>query len=199
MRVDITQRKKYESGIEKENRLLTDSNIKLEELSQIDALTGLGNRRCFDDAMASFTSAENQTDAILTLILCDIDYFKNYNDLYGHQMGDVCLQKIAKSIELSFTREGDVVTRYGGEEFAIILSNVKKETAILLAERMRANIEVLKLEHGDSSVADVVTVSVGLVTQKLDKHTTITNIFEKADNALYRSKNKGRNRVECFN
>ena len=199
VRVDITQRKKYESGIEKENRLLTDSNIKLEELSQIDALTGLGNRRCFDDAMASFTSAENQTDAILTLILCDIDYFKNYNDLYGHQMGDVCLQKIAKSIELSFTREGDVVTRYGGEEFAIILSNVKKETAIMLAERMRANIEVLKLEHGDSSVADVVTVSVGLVTQKLDKHTTITNIFEKADNALYRSKNKGRNRVECFN
>ncbi len=198
VRVDITHRKKYEHGIENANQLLTDTNIQLEELSQIDALTGIGNRRCFDDALASYISTMNQTDAELTLIICDIDYFKQYNDLYGHHGGDVCLQKIAKSIGLGFTREGDVVARYGGEEFAIILPNVKKETAILLAEQMRANVEALNMEHGASLAADVVTISVGLVTQRVGKHTTITNIIEKADNALYCSKNKGRNRVECF-
>ena len=196
VRVDISERKKYELGIEKVNQTLTDANIQLEELSRIDSLTGIANRRHFDETLHNYISTMSRTDVPLTLMLCDIDHFKNYNDLYGHQAGDVCLQNVAKSIGQNFTRGGDVVARYGGEEFAVILPNVGKETAMMLAERMRANVEALKLEHGDSSVADVVTISVGVVTGQLDKNTMIAEFIENADVALYRAKEIGRNRVE---
>ena len=196
VRVDITQRKKYELGIEKVNRQLTDANMHLEELSRVDALTGIANRGCFDETLASYLSTMSRTDVPLTLILCDIDYFKNFNDTYGHQAGDACLRNIAKAIELDFSRAGDLVARYGGEEFAVILPNVEQETALILAERMRANIEALKLEHGDSSVADVVTVSVGVTVQISAEHLSVDSLIEKADKALYAAKDKGRNRVE---
>ena len=196
VRVDISKRKKYELGIEKVNQDLTDANIQLEELSRVDALTGIANRRYFDETLATYISTMSRTDVPLTLMLCDIDHFKNYNDLYGHQAGDVCLQNVAKSIDQNFTRAGDVAARYGGEEFAVILPNVGDVTAIMLAERMRANVEALKLEHGDSSVADVVTVSIGVVTGQLDKNMTIAEFIENADVALYRAKETGRNRVE---
>jgi diguanylate cyclase (GGDEF)-like protein/PAS domain S-box-containing protein len=196
VRVDISKRKKYELGIEKVNQTLTDANIQLETLSRIDALTGVGNRRHFDDTLANYISTISRTNVPLTLMLCDVDYFKNYNDLYGHQAGDFCLQNIAKSIELNFTRAGDVVARYGGEEFAVILPNVGKETAIMLAERLRANIESLKLKHAGSSVADLVTISVGVVSLQMDEQMDSADIIKKADDALYRAKEIGRNRVE---
>ena len=196
VRVDISKRKKHEQGIEKVNQTLTDANIQLETLSRVDALTGIANRRHFDDTLANYISTMSRTDVPLTLMLCDVDHFKNYNDLYGHQAGDACLQNIAKSIELNFTRAGDIVARYGGEEFAVILPNVSKETAIMLAERMRANVEALKLEHGDSSVADVVTVSIGVVSLQLGQHVSAADLIKKADDALYRAKEIGRNRVE---
>ena len=196
VRIDITQRKKYELGIEKVNRLLMDDNIHLEELNRVDALTGIANRGCFDETLASYVSTMSRSDTALTLILCDVDYFKNYNDTYGHQAGDACLQKIAKSIEFNFTRVGDLVARYGGEEFAIILPNVEKETAMLLAERMRSNIEALGLEHSSSSVAEVVTMSVGVTVQTSTDRISAAALIKKADKALYSSKAKGRNSVE---
>lgn len=198
VRVDITQRKKYELSIEKVNRQLTDANIHFEELSRVDALTGIANRGCFDETLASYVSTMSRTDAMLTLILCDVDHFKNYNDTYGHQAGDDCLQNIAKAIALNFSRVGDLVARYGGEEFAVILPNVKKETAMMLAERVRSNIEALKLEHSGSLVAEVVTVSIGVTTQIPSEHLGGSILIEKADKALYSSKEKGRNRVEFF-
>ena len=196
VRVDITRRKRYELGVEKANQQLTDANIQLEELSKVDALTGIANRRYFDESLTNYISTMSRAGSTLTLMLCDVDHFKNYNDLYGHLAGDVCLQKVAKSIEQNFTRSGDIVARYGGEEFAVILPNVGKVTAIMLAERIRANIEVLKLEHGDSSVADVVSVSVGVVTMEPSNVMTNVDLIEKADKALYRAKEAGRNRVE---
>ena len=196
VRVDVTQRKKYELGIEKVNQKLTEANITLETLSLIDALTGIYNRRQFDETMVSYVSSMSRADSVLTLMLCDIDYFKRYNDLYGHQAGDDCLQKVAKSIARNFTRAGDIVARYGGEEFAVILPNVGKVTAIMLAERLRINVEELKLENNDSSIADVVTISVGVVTLELKKDISVADIIEKADKALYQAKAAGRNRIK---
>ena len=196
VRVDISERKKYELGIERVNQELTDANIQLETLSQVDALTMIANRRKFDDVLSEYVSTMSRSGASLTLMLCDVDHFKNYNDLYGHQAGDDCLRNVAKSIEENFTRSGDLVARYGGEEFAVILPNINKETAMMLAERMRANVEQLALEHGDSSVAEVVTISVGVVTLQLDKSIEAEAIIEKSDKALYRAKEIGRNRIE---
>lgn len=196
VRVDVSQRKKYELGIEKVNRQLTDANIQLEELSRIDGLTGVANRRLFDESLTNYISTMSRAKTNLTLMLCDIDYFKQYNDLYGHQAGDECLQKVAKSIEQNFTRAGDVVARYGGEEFAVILPNVDKETAIMLAERICSNIALLEIEHAKSSVAERVTISVGVVTVEPDKITSAADVLKQADDALYRAKDAGRNRVE---
>jgi len=196
VRVDVSQRKKYELGIEKVNQELTSANIKLETLSQIDALTGVANRRQFDEVMAGYVNSMSQSGKSLTLMICDVDYFKKYNDRYGHQAGDKCLRNIAKSIEENFTRSGDLVARYGGEEFAVILPNINKETAMMLAERMRANVEQLALEHDGSSVAEVVTISAGVVTLQMDKSIVAEAIIEKADKALYRAKEIGRNRIE---
>ena len=198
VRVDITQRKKYELGIEKVNRELTSANMQLEELSRIDALTGIANRRQFDEMMHSYLSTMSRSGTTLTLMLCDVDYFKNYNDLYGHQAGDECLRNVAKSIGLNFTRAGDIVARYGGEEFVIVLPNIRKETAMMLAERLRAGIEEMALEHKGSTVANVVTVSIGVVTIQPEQDMKAQDIIEKADKALYRAKEIGRNRVEVF-
>lgn len=195
VRVDITRRKNYEAGMEQINKELITSNIELENLSRIDGLTGVVNRRYFDEKLANHISIMSRSDTTLTLMLCDIDYFKNYNDQYGHQAGDSCLQQVAKAIGENFTRTGDVVARYGGEEFAVVLPNVGEVTAIMLAERLRASVELLKVEHGGSSVSEVVTVSVGLVTVVPDKDTTSSDLIEKADQALYQAKGAGRNRV----
>ena len=198
VRVDITQRKKYELGIEKVNRELTSANMQLEELSRIDSLTGIANRRQFDEMLHSYLGNMSRSGSLLTLMLCDVDHFKNYNDLYGHQAGDECLRNVAKSIGLNFTRAGDIVARYGGEEFAIVLPNIRKETAMMLAERLRAGVEDMALEHKGSAAAKVVTVSVGVVTIQPEQDTKAEHIIENADKALYRAKEIGRNRVEIF-
>ena len=121
---------------------------------------------------------------------------KNYNDSNGHLDGDACLQKVAKSIDSSFYREGDLIARYGGEEFAVILLNVDRETALILAERLRVNVEKLKLKHISSPIDDIVTISVGVTTLVPDKNTSIPMIIKKADKALYIAKEKGRNNVQ---
>ena len=197
-RVDVSQRKRYELGIEKVNKALTSANMELETLSRIDALTGIANRRHFDESLDSYISAMSRPDASLTLMLCDVDHFKNYKYHYGHQACDDCLRNIAEAIESNFTRAGDIVARYGGEEFAVILPNVGRQTSMMLAERLRASIESLALEHNDSSVSKVVTVSIGVVYQQNDEQMMAGRIIEKADKALYSAKEIGRNRVEVI-
>ena len=198
VRLDITDRILYEAEIAKAYEDLSRANSQLEKLSRVDGLTNLSNRRHFDEMLATEINRMSRSNQPLTFILCDIDYFKNYNDTYGHLGGDDCLRKVAKSIKLNFSRPSDIVARYGGEEFAVILPDVKKEAAIKLAERMRVNLQELGLPHESSVVEKTVTLSAGVITLVPDKHTTNSMFIEKADKALYMAKEKGRNNIQYF-
>lgn len=176
---------------------LTEYNHKLEQLSRTDALTNISNRRYFDETLEAETRRQSRQGTPLTLMICDIDFFKQYNDSYGHQAGDACLQQVASSINSSFSRVGgDLVARYGGEEFAVILPNVDKTNALILAEKMRENIEKLALEHNASSIASVVTLSIGVTTLEPNMNASISVIIKNADDALYSAKAAGRNNVQ---
>lgn len=180
-----------------QEQLIRD-NKQLEQISRTDGLTQIANRSYFDESLLNEVSKMSRASAPLALILCDIDFFKNYNDTYGHVAGDNCLKRIAQSIKSSFARTDDVVARYGGEEFAIILANVNKETALTMADVVRENVEKLRLEHNSSAVAEVVTISVGVTSLIPNKDTLVTMIIEQADKGLYAAKEKGRNNVQYF-
>jgi diguanylate cyclase (GGDEF)-like protein/PAS domain S-box-containing protein len=173
-------------------------NSELEKLSRTDGLTGLANRRHFDEVLSQELNRAIRYHSPLTLIICDIDYFKKYNDTYGHQAGDACLKKVSKAIRSSFGRAGELVARYGGEEFAVIIPEIDMETGIKLAEKMRRNVIELNLAHEASSVARNVTISAGLATLVPDQNTTMSVLIEHADNELYKAKETGRNNVQWF-
>jgi len=196
VRIDITERKRHEAELEKTYEDLARVNAHLETISRTDALTQIANRRYFDDVLANDIGKLSRTNGEITLMLCDIDYFKKYNDNYGHPAGDAALQQVAQAIQSSFSRAGDLVARYGGEEFAIILVSINKQTALKLAERMRHNVETLKLEHCNSDVSDVVTISVGVTTLPVNQQTSSAMVIEKVDKALYKAKETGRNKVQ---
>ena len=172
------------------------ANSQLEFISRTDELTQIANRRYFDETLLSEVNKLARTNAPLSLLFCDIDYFKNYNDSYGHLDGDKGLQRVAKSIDSIFCREGELVARYGGEEFAVILPNVHKEAALILAEKLRQNIELLNIEHKSSSISNIVTISIGVTTLVPNKNTEVSRIIKQADKALYLAKDKGRNNVQ---
>ncbi len=196
VRINVTERKNHEEELSTAYQDLAKANLQLELMSRTDGLTQIANRRYFDEILTREINTLSRTFDPLTLIFCDIDYFKNYNDAYGHTEGDNCLQVIAETISSSFGRQGDLVARYGGEEFAIILSNIDKKTALILAERLRKNIEKLKIAHKSSSVSNVVTISIGVTTLIPEKNTSIPMIIDKADKALYKAKENGRNNVQ---
>lgn len=198
VRIDITERKRQEDALKKAYQALAKVNSKLEQTCRIDGLTNVANRRHFDDTLADEISKLSRLSLPLALIMCDVDYFKNYNDSYGHQAGDACLQQVAQSLKSNFFRAGDLVARYGGEEFAVILPNVDREVALKFAERIRDDVEKLKLEHNSSAIADVVTISVGVTSLTLDKNITAAKIIARADKALYIAKDKGRNNVQYY-
>jgi len=198
VRLEITRHKQQAEEISQAYQDLAKANRQLEQLSRIDGLTNIANRRHFDETLPSEISKQSRQQSSLTLFICDIDYFKNYNDTYGHLAGDSCLKQVAQSINSNFKRAGDLVARYGGEEFAVILPNVDKETALILAERMRVNVQGLKLAHESSVITSVVTISVGVITLMPDKSTTMAMFIERADKALYMAKEKGRNNVQYF-
>lgn len=177
---------------------LEDTNTKLEKLSRTDGLTGLANRRHFDEVLSQEINRAIRRHSPITLIICDIDYFKKYNDTYGHQAGDACLKKVTKAIQSTFTRAGELVARYGGEEFAVIIPEIDIKTGIDLAEKMRNNVIELNVVHETSSVAQFVTISIGLATIIPDQCTTMSVLIEHADNELYKAKESGRNTVQWF-
>jgi len=196
VRIDITDRKQQAAEMKQTLDDLAITNTKLERISKIDGLTQISNRRYFDETLDNEIARLNRKHSPLSLILCDIDHFKNYNDHYGHPGGDYCLQQVAKSIESCFSRAGDLVARYGGEEFAVILPEIDRNTALLLAEKMRKNIELLNIEHEASPVRNHVTISIGVSTVLTNKDSTAASLIEHADNALYAAKNNGRNNVQ---
>lgn len=196
VRIDITDRKQQAAEMKQALDNLAVTNTKLERISKIDGLTQIANRRCFDETLNNEIDRLCRSHTPLSLIICDIDHFKNYNDHYGHQGGDHCLQQVAKCIESCFSRAGDLVARYGGEEFAVILPNVDLNAALLLAEKLRKNVEQLDIELQGSPDNTHVTISAGINTVLTNRDTTATSLIEHADSALYLAKNSGRNNVQ---
>lgn len=166
-----------------------------EQCAAVDELTGLFNRRYLDDLLENeMHRIRRSQDAPLSLIICDVDYFKRYNDTYGHKAGDECLQQIADTLRRQARRSSDCVARYGGEEFVIVLPRTDLPAAIDIAETARKAVLGLSIPHASSSIVPVVTVTLGVAcTNQLAEY---DNLFEAADRNLYIAKNNGRNRIE---
>jgi len=188
---DISDRKRAEAVLE-------DSNRKLQALSITDALTGIANRRFFDEVLEQEYCRHSRTGSQLSLIFLDVDHFKTFNDTYGHVQGDECLRQIAQIIADCVPRSSDLAARYGGEEFACILPETDIYGAVSVAEKIRLNILGHGIPHNKSSVADYVTVSLGVVTWQCSAGGSAVDVVAKADERLYRAKSLGRNRVDFF-
>jgi len=169
------------------------AEMALESLAHKDGLTGLANRRSFDMSLDSALLHAQKTREKLSLILCDIDHFKAYNDTYGHLQGDGCLRQVALAIEGKAGRQTDLVARYGGEEFAVILPRADSKGVKRVSERIRKAVKNLKCPHKKSKTSKWVTVSLGAVTLTPDEDTTVNQLIRKADKALYKAKSTGRN------
>jgi len=170
----------------------------LENLSAIDALTGIANRRRLDEYLENEWRRAARNKYSVSLMMIDIDHFKNFNDTYGHQAGDDCLRDVAKTIAASPQRPSDLVARYGGEEFCVVLPDTPEDSARDLAERVRANVENLAIKHSGSPDFSVVTVSVGVATAApSDKETNFDGLIKTADEQLYHAKESGRNQISA--
>ena len=178
-------------------KALSDANIQLQQLSRSDGLTKLANRRTMDEVLDKEWLRAMRSRSTLSFILIDIDYFKQYNDNYGHVMGDECLQQVAAALQQIPKRAGDLIARYGGEEFAIILTDT--DNALAVAERCRRKIESLGILHAHSTVKNVVTISVGVCVEVPKRGSTPCMFIERADQALYKAKDNGRNRIYSAN
>ncbi|BBK37113.1 hypothetical protein STAQ_21910 [Allostella sp. ATCC 35155] len=167
----------------------------LERLSSIDGLTGISNRRAFDQALEREWLRALRHESPLSLLLIDVDLFKQFNDGYGHIAGDDCLKLIARTVADQAGRTADLVARYGGEEFACILPDTCRGGAIRVAEKIRQAVAALHIPHAFSSVANEVTVSIGGATTHPSKRIDLAEMVQRADAQLYESKNSGRNRI----
>jgi diguanylate cyclase (GGDEF)-like protein len=167
----------------------------LETLSMRDGLTGIANRRRFDDSLARAWRQALRHATPVSLIMADIDHFKAYNDTYGHMAGDECLRAVAQALAGSLKRPGDLAARYGGEEFAMVLEDTTQSGAIHLAEAMRQAVEALGLEHRGSNASPVVTVTLGAATAVPRPGQGRDALLALADRKLYEAKMAGRNRV----
>jgi diguanylate cyclase (GGDEF)-like protein len=167
----------------------------LNELAERDGMTGLYNRRIFDDYMERLWRQARRENAGVAIIFVDIDFFKVYNDLYGHQAGDDCLKRIAKCIARGAKRPFDFAARYGGEEFALVLYGPPEEYARSVPEQIRRDVLELAIPHAGSQAGKYVTVSVGLALTKPGTSRSLAGAIQTADEALYQAKREGRNRV----
>ena len=161
--------------------------------ANVDALTGIRNRRFMENSLGQTMAMLNRSGGYLSTLMIDIDYFKRYNDEYGHDKGDTCLQAVALAIADSVTRADDFAARYGGEEFAVIMPNTDGKGARLIAKKILENVRSLVIPHSGSDVAPNVTVSVGLVAGKVTFAQSWEDYIKRADEALYMSKQNGRN------
>lgn len=197
LKKEILERKLIEADLFKTKAQLEKSNLQLKNLSATDPLTKLANRRRFDAAMSREHARHARSGAPLSVIMLDIDNFKAFNDRYGHLKGDHCLQQIAGVILENVERRADIAARYGGEEFACILPETDLNGAKILAEQIRSGIEQLAIPHHASPTADVVTASFGTATVSSHAGLSAPDIIALADEALYRAKQSGRNRIEA--
>jgi diguanylate cyclase (GGDEF)-like protein len=189
LRSEIEQRVQAETA-------LREANQQLKRMAYIDGLTQIPNRRWFDQRLLQEWSRLKREEASLAVILCDVDYFKQYNDTYGHQMGDECLRDVARALLIAARRPSDVVARYGGEEFVVLLPNTNLAGAMVVAEAMQSTVRELKLPHQKSQVSPFVTMSFGLASVVPSDDLEPDVVLIHADRALYQAKAKGRDRIE---
>jgi diguanylate cyclase (GGDEF)-like protein len=192
---------RLQKEMERKNAEMEHSNLQLERanrmlraLSYLDGLTGIANRRHFEESLDQEWRRAVRTGSPLSLLMVDIDRFKALNDAYGHQYGDDCLRQVAATFADTLKRAGDLAARYGGEEFAVVLPATELAGAAAIAEIIRARVEELGISH-DQSPSGVVTVSVGAATCIPNESRAATTLIDLADRSLYQAKHDGRNRV----
>lgn len=183
-----------ERRVEERTTELKKANRELQRLSKIDGLTQIANRRHFDQYLAQEWHRLQREQRSLSLILCDVDFFKNYNDLYGHQKGDDCLQRVAQLLQRAVKRPADLVARYGGEEFALILPSTDLTGAIAMAQAIQQEIYCAQIPHTASKVSQFLTISLGIVSMIPTSTMSLEQLIATADAALYEAKHQGRDR-----
>lgn len=192
---ETDMRKAREIELLETTRMLEEANRILHSLSSYDGLTGISNRRYFDAEIKNEWERAARYGRPLSVILFDIDYFKQYNDIYGHLAGDDCLKQITRALKTLFKRVGDIFARYGGDEFVAVLPETGLDGAEVVAELLRENVESLSIQHDGSKVSGNVTVSVGVAATVPVAGDLPESLIGAADKALYRAKQQGRNRV----
>jgi len=201
---DLLERAKLKPGFEFSvlEHSIIDMQARIESMLDdvkkafFDALTGVHNRRYFDENIDNLIKSQSRSGSLLSLMMIDIDYFKKYNDSYGHSEGDICLKRVAETLAKSMQRKEDYVARYGGEEFVVVLPNTNEEGARKVAEKLLKNVRDCKIPHEKSDVSPNVSVSIGVTTGKADYMQKGDDYIRRADEMLYKSKNGGRNRFE---
>jgi diguanylate cyclase (GGDEF)-like protein len=178
------------------NRQLQDARRQLTDLANIDELTGLGNRRLVNTTLQDEINRARRAGTELSVIMLDVDYFKKYNDTYGHPAGDVVLQQLSDLMQRASSRAGEVVARFGGEEFILILPGANSEVAMRTAQRLQELVVAENIIHEASDVAPYITVSQGVYSIVPAGEVTPAEVVHRADQALYRAKDAGRNCVE---
>jgi len=177
------------------NRQLRDARRQLTDLANVDELTGLGNRRLVNSVLQEEMNRARRSGADLSLILLDVDYFKKYNDTYGHTAGDTVLQKLADLMQRAATRAGEVVARYGGEEFILVLPGASADSAMRTASRLRDLVNEERIPHEASLVEKYITVSQGVLTVQPDGELEPVDLVKRVDQELYQAKDNGRDAI----
>lgn len=167
----------------------------LRSFALLDGLTGVANRRKFNEQLERDWRQCLRDQVALSVIMIDVDYFKRYNDRYGHLQGDTCLQAVAEALAGVIKRPYDLLARYGGEEFACVLPNTQLDAAVQVAERMQASVQALNIEHLDSDVGPLVSVSMGVAAMTPNKNTAVQTLVADADRQLYQAKHAGRAQI----
>nr|WP_277873724.1 diguanylate cyclase [Leptolyngbya sp. FACHB-60] len=176
---------------------LQSANQELQRLTLVDSLTAIANRRHFDQYLEQEWRRAVREHQPFSLILLDIDYFKLYNDHYGHQAGDACLRLVAQTIVQTIHRATDLAARYGGEEFAVVLPNTDAHGAVYLAETLRQAVKALHMSHARSTVSPWITLSLGIATCQPSVTLNSINLITAADTRLYQAKQQGRDRIQA--
>ncbi|WP_019499711.1 diguanylate cyclase domain-containing protein [Pseudanabaena sp. PCC 6802] len=192
----LEQQERYQENLHLAKAEIEEANQELERLARTDGLTQVMNRRFFQIHLEKIWQTALQNSQSLSLLLCDVDFFKPYNDIYGHLAGDLCLQKVAKAMSAVVEDEANaIVARYGGEEFAVILHSTPVRDAIAVAEQMRISVLHLNIPHSGSKATDYVTLSIGVCSLIPQPHLSLRDLIARADEHLYQAKNEGRNRI----
>ena len=185
---------RLESMVSERTVALEEANKKLMALSTTDGLTGIANRRRFDDVLAEEWNRALRSGSYLILVMFDVDWFKKFNDHYGHQRGDECLKAVAITAQEYSKRSGDLLARYGGEEFVFIITTMELADALLFADSLCKTIERMQIQHKLSPFG-VITISAGVAGTVPQINETPSSLLERADSALYAAKNSGRNQA----